>query len=123
MRIDFKKIGSKKRSFSVEKEGVVFSGEYKRENELVDIRGRLENGLSVECARCGREFMIKLDEKIHLKANDGIFRGSIDGFDVVEFFEGFVDFEELLGGEIESIRLDYHLCPECTDGEEFSYEI
>ncbi|WP_187647199.1 hypothetical protein [Nitrosophilus labii] len=122
MKVDFKKITAKAKSFILEKDGVVFSGVFKKDRDLVDIDGKLKNEIEVICDRCSKEFMIKLDEKIHLKACEGIFKGNLEDTDVVEFYDGYVDFDEILNSEIESIKLDYHLCDECKKEDEFEKE-
>ncbi len=123
MKVDFKKISSKPKSFSLVKEGIEFKGEFKKDRDsLVDIEGTLKNDIKVVCDRCSKEFMLKLDEKIHLKVNEGVFKGNLEEFDVIEFYEGFVDFDEILNSEIESIKLDYHLCDECKKEEDFEKE-
>ena len=123
MKIEFKKIGSKPKSFKIEKDSVEFSGEFKKEsNSLVDVLGKIKNDLKVLCDRCNKEFMLKLDENIHIKISDGIYKGNIEDFDVIEFYEGFIDFDEILSSELESIKLDYHLCEECKKEEDFEKE-
>lgn len=113
MKIEFKKIRAKSSKFSIERDGVLFSGEFKKNRDFVDIKGKLQNSICVACDRCGEEFMLKLNEPIDLKAYDGVFKGHIEDGDVIEFYDGLVDFDEILESEIESIKLDYHICDNC----------
>lgn len=123
MKVDFKKIKNQSYKFSIEKENIIFSGEFRKNRDFVDIKGKIQKDLSIICDRCGKEFMLKLDEDILLKASDGAFRGNIEDCDVVEFYDGFIDFDEILESEIESIKLDYHLCEQCKKDEDFEIEI
>ncbi|WP_200762591.1 hypothetical protein [Nitrosophilus alvini] len=124
MKIDFKKATAHPREFSVEKEGVVFSGIYKKENvKTVDIKGNIKNSILVTCRRCSKEFMIKLEESLHIKASDGIFKGNCEEADVIEFLDNKIDFDYILESEIESIKLDYHLCEDCKCIEDFEKEL
>ena len=123
MKIEFKKASTRSKEFSVEKNGIVFSGTFRKDGaNTVDIEGSVKNSLSVVCARCSREFMIQLDENLHIKASDGIFKGNIQEADIIEFFDEKIDFGYILESEIESIKLDYHICEECKEIEEFEKE-
>jgi len=123
LKVEFKKISSKPKSFKIEKEGVEFKGEFKKDKDsLVDIVGNISNEIKVTCDRCSKEFMLKLDEDIHIKASEGIFKGNLEDIDIIEFYNGFIDFNEILNSEIESIKLDYHLCKECKKTEDFEKE-
>ncbi len=113
MRVDFKKIKNKTNKFKIEKDGTKFFGEFSKSKDFVDIKGKLQKNLDVICDRCGKDFLLKVDEEIVLKAHDGVFKGYLEDSDVVEFYDGYLDFDEILNSEIESIKLDYHLCDEC----------
>jgi len=122
LRVDFRKVTNKAKDFKIEKDDILFSGEFKKDKELVDISGKIINSLSVCCDRCGKEFIIKLDEEISIKVNDGVYKGKLEDFDVVEFYDGFIDFNDILSSELESIKLDYHLCDKCKEIEYFEKE-
>jgi len=116
LKVDFRKVGREPKKIRYEREGVTLEGELCRGREdLTDFTGRLSNEILVQCTRCGAEFQLPLNEELSLRFSDGIYRGS--ELDIIEFFDGKIDFEEVLKSEIESIRLDYHLCPQCK-GEE-----
>ncbi|WP_281951356.1 hypothetical protein [Nitrosophilus kaiyonis] len=123
MKIEFKKIGFEPKKFQLSKNGIEFQGEFKKDKDgLVDILGNIKNELNVTCDRCSKEFMIKLDENIHLKASDGLYKGHLEEYDVLEFYDGMIDFDEILESEIASIKLDYHICNECEKIEDFEKE-
>jgi len=119
LRLDFKKIGTAPKSVKIEREGVRLEGELsRREGNLTDFKGKLSNNIEVQCSRCGQEFDLPVDEDVFLKFSDGLYRGSDPEADVIEFFDGKIDLDAVLNSEIESIRLDYHICPACKKGEE-----
>jgi len=123
LKVEFKKVGFKPKKFQLNKEGIDFQGEFKKDqNNLVDIIGTIKNEIVVTCDRCSKEFMIKLDENIHIKASDGVYRGNLEEYDVIEFYEGMIDFDEILESEIESNKLDYHICDECKKIDDFEKE-
>ena len=123
MKIEFKKIGTQTKEFNLIKDGVEFKGKFKKDKDfLIDIEGNIKNEIKVVCDRCSKEFMLKLDENIHIKASEGIFKGQLEDVDVIEFYDGKIDFIEILDSELESIKLDYHLCENCKKEEEFEKE-
>ena len=71
---------------------------------------------------CKKEvnFNIPFNEKIHFLASDGIY-SSNDERDldkiIIEIDNNFVDFEEILQSELESLRTDYHVCDSCSKDE------
>jgi len=84
---------------------------------LVDLEGALRGSVEVECARCGRSFALPVDERLSLKLSDGIYRGFDEEADIVEFYDGNIDMQELIDSEYESIRLEYHICDTCKQKE------
>jgi len=118
LKVDFKKVGREPKSVYLERDGVALRGELRRGNrDLTEFKGKLSNNILVRCIRCGEEFLLPLDEELNLRFSDGVYRGS-EELDIIEFYDGKIDFQEVLESEMESIRLDYHLCPQCK-GEEY----
>ena len=120
MKLDFKKIGSSSKSVQTSSQEGHLEGELQRDKELVDFQGILRGDITVYCKRCGEEFYLPICEKLHLKLSDGIYRGFDEEADVIEFFDGKIDFDYLINSEMEAIKSDYHLCPVCKlkEGEE-----
>ena len=119
MKIEFKKVGFNQKEIKIDDKNLKLEGRIVRDNkDLVDLDATLLGDVVVECRRCGKEFVIPVDEKLHLKLSDGVYRGSLDEADVVEFYDGSIDFDELMESERESMRLDYHLCDECKNQKE-----
>jgi len=118
MKIEFKKVGFNKKEITISDENLLLEGDLSRDDSrLVDFDARLSGKVKVECIRCGEEFEVEVDEKLDLKLCDGVYRGSEKEVDVIEFYEGVIDMDELLRSEKTSITLDYHLCPKCKEGE------
>ncbi len=114
MKLDFRKVSKTKKSVEVSSQGVTLKGEISlgRDN-LTEFKGKLSNNVEVICDRCASPFMLPLDEEVHLKFSDGIYRGFDEEADVIEFFDGKIDFNQVLDSEIESKKLEYHICPKC----------
>ncbi len=118
MKIDFKKVGFSKKSVEVSRDCLHMEGDLTRtQQSLVDLKGRIYGKQEVECIRCGERFFVTIDEELFLKLSDGVYRGFDEEADVVEFYRGYIDLDELIASESESIKADYHICPKCKEGE------
>jgi len=73
-----------------------------------------KTSLDVICSRCGKEYLIKIDEPLELLLSDGRYN-SKDEIDVVEFFNGKIDFDYLINSEVASIQEGYNFCESCID--------
>lgn len=115
MKIEFKKITATPKSFSLESEGVVFSGEVSRiSSKLFEIKAHLGGEIALVCDLSGEEYQKALDESLVLYISNGVWDTQsqsdlMTDFDVIEFFDGFIDFEYILQSEINSIKMDYHI--------------
>lgn len=115
MKIEFKKITATPKSFLLESEGVVFSGEVKRiSSKLFEINAHLGGEITLVCDLSGEEYQEALDEPLVLYISNGVWdmqsqSDLMADFDVIEFFDGFIDFEYILQSEINSIKMDYHI--------------
>ena len=117
MRIAFKKIGVAKKGVAVQKDRLTLQGDLEKGEKLVNFTGTLQGEQEVECSRCGESFFATIDEEIFLKFSDGIFKGFDEDADVIEFYDGEIDFDEVIVSESESIKLDYHICSRCKQKE------
>ena len=119
MKIDFKRVGFSKKSVEVHKEALQIDADLLRtQKSIVDLRGRIHGKQEVECKRCGQRFFIDIDEELFLKLSDGVYRGFDEEADVIEFYDGYIDLDELIASESESIKADYYICPKCKEGED-----
>lgn len=125
MKIEFKKISHepktinisyKKDSLSVllEDEYIELIGDLIRcSNGLSRFSGKMQGILRLVCVRSGEEFLCPVNENLVLYFSDGIWKtqsqtNSFD-LDIIEFFDGFIDFDFVVESEIESKRLDYNI--------------
>lgn len=113
MKIAFKKITTPK-SFQLQKEGLHLDGTLSRiDSKIIKLDGHLDGELELICDRSGEKFTKKFSESLVLYISDGIWhmqnQNMLGSFDVIEFFDGFIDLDSILHSEIESIRTDYHI--------------
>ncbi|WP_369607214.1 hypothetical protein [Helicobacter trogontum] len=99
----------------LENEYIELQGEIMRQDsKLVVFRGSIKGNLELICSLSGNEFDAKIDESLVLYFSDGIWESqsqskAVNSLDVIEFFDGFIDFDFVLTSELESIRLDYNI--------------
>lgn len=113
MKIEFKKITSSPKHFCLNQGEISLEGEICRiSSKLYKITAKLQGVILLICDRSGEEYPAKIDQDLVLYISNGIWdaqsQNDIDDFDVIEFFEGFVDFEYILQSEIDLIQMEYH---------------
>lgn len=114
MKISFQKIGDQPKNFSLQKDELLFSGNVIRVSQnLYKITSSLKGEVLCICDRSGEEFFKEIKEDLTLHISNGIWdmqsQDKGDGLDVIEFFDGFIDFEYILQSEISSIQMQYHI--------------
>jgi len=116
MEIVFKKIPATGIDFETSLDNIKFYGKLeKKSKNLVQCIGKLEGTLICQCARCGDDMSLKVDETIDLFASDGMYESSEELIEVVEFFEETVDLDTMLFSEVETLKSDYNYCSTCKD--------
>ena len=103
--------------FELSSDGVKFSGVLKKISpNLVSCKGEIKGELAHNCDRCGDDINLKLNEDVNLILSDGIYKDKEENLDdAVEFFDGFVNLEEVLTSEIEAFKSDYFYCEKCKN--------
>ncbi len=116
MKIDFKKVPSLAQDITLSVDNVQFVGTMQKENRnLALLSGTIKGNSELVCDRCGGTYGLLIDEKLSLKIFNGIMPVEIeDDLDIIEVDE-VIDFDEILFGEIESIKLDYNYCKNCKE--------
>lgn len=116
MQIEFKKVPFSEKNFQISYNLVNFEGTFcKMSQELVKINAKLTGKLETICSRCGNSVDLTLNETVELLVNDGVYTSEDDTeIDVVEIYDGVLDFNDILNSELESIKSDYHICNECV---------
>lgn len=83
------------------------------DSQIVKLEGTLRGDLELICARSGESFIKTFNEPLVLYISDGLWdtqsQSVLDSFDVIEFFDGFIDVDFILYSEIESTKSDYHI--------------
>lgn len=122
MKIEFKKVPTLEKEFSLKINSVEFSGTFcKISQNLVKLNSIIVGKLSVDCCKCGEEHLVEIDESQDFLLSDGeISSDKIkDDEIVIEIENHIIDFDEILMSELESIRSDYHVCPLCQKNDNF----
>ncbi len=116
MTIEFKKIPIGGTHFETTLEDIHFSGEAIKVNKnLVQCKGSISGTLPHACDRCAEVFDISVNEGVEVFAHEGFYEDE-EGealLNVVEFFDGIIDFTALFRSEIEAFKSDYHYCGSC----------
>jgi len=116
MKIVFKKIPQSGIDFETSFETIKFYGKLeKKSKNLVRCIGKLEGTLLCQCARCGEDLSLLVNEDIDLFASDGMYKSGEELLEVVEFFEETVDLDTILLSEVETLKSDYNYCSTCNE--------
>jgi len=116
MKIVFKKIPQSGVDFETSFEEIKFYGNLeKHSRNLVKCRGKLEGTLNCQCARCGEDISLRIDEDVDLLASDGLYESGEELVEVIEFFDETVDLDIILQSEVETLKSDYNYCSTCSD--------
>ncbi|MGP1449803.1 MAG: hypothetical protein ACTTJS_01590 [Wolinella sp.] len=112
MKIDFKKFSKEPKKIAFSSQGCEIEGVvWKLDGNLYQLDATLHGEIELVCDLSGEEYTRTLNERLYFRVSDGLYNPKDDDeeFDVVEFFHGALDMDELLSSELESIRLDYHV--------------
>ncbi|MGH1600271.1 hypothetical protein [Campylobacter majalis] len=117
MKIPFTKISTNTLDFDIEKDGLKFHGILKRKtNTLVLCNAKILGTTTHICDRCGIDIRLTLSENVDLMLSDGVYKDCENELgDVVEFFDGCIDLNEILISEVEAYNSDYFYCDSCKD--------
>jgi len=113
MKIEFKKISENGISFEVEQKDIKFYGNAEKiSKNLVKSTGIMEGSFIHTCDRCGEDFNKIVKQDFEIYASNGVYED--DKYDnLIEFFDGFVNFDTMLQSELESLKCEYLYCQEC----------
>lgn len=122
MQILFRKIHETRNPFDLTIEGARCHGEFWRSGKhAVTLHGRIEGRTAMSCDRCGCDYEKPIDETFRIEVVDRPFKVD-ESLDVVECPDGIVDFDDIFESEINAIKSEYHLCPDCSKDETFEIE-
>ena len=118
MKIEFRKVPFKEAEFDTSYKDINLKGIFYKENpNLVKLNSTLKGQVEVSCVKCLENFTINVDEKLNLILTDRVFDGFDKDYDVIEIENSFIDFDEIIISEIESIKSDYNICENCKSKE------
>lgn len=116
MQIEFKKIPTTGVSFEVSLEDITVVGNAtKIDKTMVRLDGTMRGTVAHACDRCATEFALSVNERVEVFASDGLYedKSGEDLLNIVEFFDGSINFDTILQSELEALRSDYHYCGGC----------
>jgi len=114
MKIEFRKIPYTESEFETVKDSLICKGIFfKESNRVISLKIDISGSTKHHCDICGDSFDLIVDEKITLKVSDGI--SEDEDLDIIECQDHFVDFDEIVSSEINSIKSDYHYCNKCKN--------
>ncbi len=122
MKIEFKKVQTIEKEFSLKLNSVEFSGTFCRISQnLIKLQSKIVGKLLVDCCKCGDEHSINIDENQDFILSDGEFSSlnEREGEMIIEIENHIVDFDEILSSELESIKSDYHICSNCQKNDNY----
>jgi uncharacterized metal-binding protein YceD (DUF177 family) len=118
VKISFSKIKQTPIDIDYSKNGVDIQGTLERvDRDSVKLDSTFKSEVEVVCNRCAKEYKIDANYPLSLILSDGGYNGK-DEIDVVEFYEGKIDFDYLALSEVSSIQEDYNYCSSCQDSDE-----
>ena len=122
MKIEFSKLPRNKNNFEINSDSVKFLGNFCRiSGTIARIDSQIVGNYNVECCKCGNSITKNIDENIIYTLSD-IPLSSKDEREneiIIEVNNHIVDFDEILNGELESIKSDYYICNDCNTNESF----
>ncbi len=120
MKITLRKVGKTPFEFERKLDSIELKGFLQHDKEnLIALKAKLTGTVETQCADCGDEFDLEVDEDLEFYISDGVFIDENNAnIDVVETQNGELDVDELINSEIELIKSDYHCCEFCVMGED-----
>ena len=122
MKVEFRKVPNIAKEFKISLNSVNFLGTFSRiSNKLVKIDAQIVGNHPVECCKCGKKFIVSIDEKQVFTLSDGIFSSEDERENeiIIEIDNHIINFEDILNSELESLNSEYHICDDCSTNDSF----
>jgi hypothetical protein len=116
MKVEFRKIPLQDTEFEIFSNSVKFLGTFSKiSSKLAKINSKISGNYDVDCCKCGITFDITIDTKIDFLLSDGIYSSEHNDEElvIIEIEDHFLDFNEVLHSEVESLKSEYHVCDNC----------
>jgi uncharacterized metal-binding protein YceD (DUF177 family) len=118
MQIDFLKVKSAPINIDYSKNGVDIKGFIERINKnCVKLDSTFSTKVILTCSRCGKEYEKIVSYPLNLILSEGNYEDNSE-IDIIEFYDGNMDFDYIAFSEVESLKEDYNYCDECKDSDE-----
>jgi len=118
MQINFLKVKSAPIDINYSKNGVDINGFIERINKnCVKLDSTFSTTVTLTCNRCGKEYEKVVSYPLNLILSEGNYDDNSE-IDIIEFYEGDIDFDYIAFSEVESLKEDYNYCDECKDNDE-----
>ena len=120
MKIEFRKIPLQDTEFEISSNSVKFLGTFSKiSSKLAKINSKLSGNCDVDCCKCGITFDVPVDTDIEFLLSDGIYSSESNDEElvIIEVEDHFLDFNEVLHSELESLRSEYHVCDNCKSND------
>jgi len=120
MKIEFRKIPLQETEFEISLNSVKFLGTFSKiSSKLAKISSKISGIYDVDCCKCGVTFNISTDTDTRFLLSDGIYSSDRDEEEIViiEVENHFLDFNEILHSELESLKSEYHICDDCKNND------
>ena len=121
MKIEFRKIPLQETEFEIISNSVKFLGTFSKiSSKLAKINSKLSGNCDVDCCKCGITFDVPVDSEIEFLLSDGIYSSESNDEElvIIEVEDHFLDFNEVLHSELESLRSEYHVCDNCKTNDD-----
>lgn len=122
MKIEFRKIPLQETEFELSSNSVKFLGTFSKiSSKLAKINSNLSGNYDVDCCKCGITFDVPVDSDIEFLLSDGIYSSESNDEElvIIEVEDHFLDINEVLHSELESLRSEYHVCDNCKTNDNF----
>jgi uncharacterized metal-binding protein YceD (DUF177 family) len=115
MTVEFKKIPTSGINFEVSFGDVQLSGHaQKTDKAMIRVDGKMCGQTPHHCDRCAEVFTLLVNESVEVFASDGLYEDNGEELlNIVEFFDGSINFDTILQSELEALKSDYHYCGGC----------
>ena len=122
MKIEFRKIPLNDTEFEISSDSVKFLGNFSKiSSKLAKINANLNGSCVVDCCKCGQFITTNLDENINFLVSDGVYDSiqKDEELVIIEVENHFMNFDDILHSEIESLKSEYHMCDTCKNNDSF----
>ena len=123
MKVEFRKIPLNQSEFDISSNSVKFLGTFSKiSSKLAKISATLDGECDVDCCKCGSIITININEKIDFLVSDGVYtpnEHNDEKFVIIEVEDHFMDFNDILHSEIESLKSEYYICDTCKNNDNF----